>query len=157
MELGTDRLTTFLYLLMRDELPAGKVRRCIEQAMAAEAPVFSAPELQALATRYAFDLSGDVVDAGVIDESPAEEEHAPAQAIEAKSYGNSEVFVALGEEELSPAMLKFLDRFDDRIKASPHFMAAINEAAAAGRELDDETARLVGERVRELTAGGAHG
>ena len=44
-EAMTDRLVTFLYLLMRDELPTGKVEHLITEVEKAERPLFSAAYL----------------------------------------------------------------------------------------------------------------
>lgn len=50
-------LTTFLYLLMRDHVPTGKVREALDHALASHPPSrFSAPELEALAKRYAGEI-----------------------------------------------------------------------------------------------------
>lgn len=46
----------FLYVLMRDHLPTGTVKFLIDQAQRAGDPVYSAPELEQLAERYAAEL-----------------------------------------------------------------------------------------------------
>lgn len=53
--------------------------------------------------------------------------------------------------EISTEMAKFLDDFDDRLRRSPHFITAVNEAAENSLMLNKHTASLIGERVRELT------
>lgn len=54
----TPRLTEFLYRLMRDEVPTGVVRRLIDEVRGPEVGRnYSAPELEALARRYAADLA----------------------------------------------------------------------------------------------------
>lgn len=59
-------------------------------------------------------------------------------------------FVGPEGEGLSPAMIEWLDQFDDRIAGHPAFVAAVNELAEEGRELTPDAARLVAARVREL-------
>jgi hypothetical protein len=59
-----------------------------------------------------------------------------------------------GQEGLSETMRGFLDLFDDRLRRSPYFWPAVNEAAAAERRADEDTARLVADRIRELAEGG---
>lgn len=54
-----------------------------------------------------------------------------------------------------PHMGIFIEQFDDRLRSSEHFIPAMNEAAAAGRRADHETARMVADRVRELAEGGS--
>lgn len=49
-------LSVFLYLLMREHLPVATVKWMIDQAKLAGDPKFDAPELEALATRFAADL-----------------------------------------------------------------------------------------------------
>lgn len=51
-------------------------------------------------------------------------------------------------------MADWVDLFDDRLRRSPHFVAAVNEAAEGGRLANDDTARLVAERIRELSEAG---
>lgn len=103
------------------------------------------------------ELPADVVPMKLvpIDEpdEPAEEkdESQGVQAIVAGRHGSSDILLPLGAEEFDPRMAKWLDLFDDRLRMSAHFVTAVNEAADAGREANDETARLVAERVRELT------
>lgn len=53
-------------------------------------------------------------------------------------------------ELLSTAMVAWLDEFDDRIRRTVFFVAAVNEAAEAGLPLNHHTAQLVAARVREL-------
>jgi hypothetical protein len=94
----------------------------------------------------------DVVDAEVEDDEPAEEK-APVtvQRLGTSTHGGRPVFVTAGGEALSPEMVAWLDRFDDRIRMSPHFVAAVNEAADNELPLlDDRTAQVVGQRAREL-------
>lgn len=56
--------------------------------------------------------------------------------------------------DLGLGMIEWLDEFDDRLRMSPHFVTAVNEAADAGLILNDsESLRIVGDRVRELAAG----
>lgn len=74
---------------------------------------------------------------------PADGEDTPAGFVEAVPEG----------AEPSESMRGFLDLFDDRIRRSPHFWPAVNEAAAAERRADDDTARIVADRVRELAEG----
>jgi hypothetical protein len=153
-ELPEDALVTFLYLLMRDLLPVGKVRRLIDEACSAEHPTFSAPELHGLAARYAMDLgAADVVDAEV-EEAPEEEEGAPlVQHIVGATGGRLLVGTPDGElagADFTPEMKAFLDLFDDRISRLPSFVAAVNEAAAHGAYANDETAKVVADRAREL-------
>jgi hypothetical protein len=151
-ELPRDALTTFLYLLMRDLVPTGKVRRLIDEAMSAEHPTFSAPELHALAARYAMDLgSANVVDAEV-EEAPEEEKPfgaAPVQRIRSISNG-----ILMREEEgadLAPEMREFLGEFDDRISRLPTFVEAVNRAADEELSLGDyETVRWVADLARQL-------
>lgn len=53
-----ERLKLFLYLLMRDHLPTGKVGSLLSELRDVEEVYFSAPELEALAERYAKVLGG---------------------------------------------------------------------------------------------------
>ena len=63
-----------------------------------------------------------------------------------------DVFLLADGSELTPAMLEWLDEFDDRIRLSPHFTDAVNEAAEAGLTLNSNaTAQMVADRVGELT------
>lgn len=47
-------------------------------------------------------------------------------------------------------MAEWVDLFDDRLRNSPHFVTAVNEAVEEGRPADQDTARMVADRVREL-------
>lgn len=108
------------------------------------------------------DGRADIPDRGVrlrIVEEPlepveADVEEPPAASalvgIEVHDHQGHEVFTAPDGEELSPQMDEWLDSFDPRVKLSPHFVQAVNEAAAAGRDADGVTAVLVYDRVREL-------
>lgn len=53
-------------------------------------------------------------------------------------------------EGLSSEMIEWIDLFDDRLRESPFFVEAVNEAADAGCVLGEDTARVVAARIREL-------
>lgn len=53
MAVVSERLKLFLYLLMRDHLPTGKVASLLSDLGDVEEVYFTAPELEALAERYA--------------------------------------------------------------------------------------------------------
>lgn len=140
-----DRLTVFLYLLMRDELPTGTVASLVERAQMVD-PVVSAGELAALAERYATHLRGALVE----DDEEGDDEEGD-EGFRIQRVENQDGFVMLEENiETPPEMQKWLDLFDDRISGSSHFVRAVNEAAAAGMFADEVSARLVGQRVAEL-------
>jgi hypothetical protein len=61
-----------------------------------------------------------------------------------------EWFVTEDGTSMSGAMVAFLDLFDDRLRSLPTFIEAIREAADAGRLADEDTARIVAARAREL-------
>jgi hypothetical protein len=85
-------------------------------------------------------------------EAPAEPEPEPGllQAIEAAEFGSAGIFVPVTWDEFTPEMAAFFDLFDDRLKMSPHFVTAVNEAERAGRRIEHETAELIAARVAEL-------
>lgn len=83
------------------------------------------------------------------DELPAEP---LVQPLVVREFGNSPVFVADGEEDLSPAMHEFIEAFDERFRLSPHFVAAVNEAAGSEMAINVHTVEVVGDRIRELEA-----
>lgn len=91
---------------------------------------------------------------------PIEEPEAPADddeqeeplgvvAVEEQQFGNAPLLVPAVGGAFTPEMIAWLDEFDDRLRG-PMFVRAVNEAAAADRALDGDTARLVGARVQEL-------
>lgn len=106
-----------------------------------------------------------------LDEEPEPEHEEPEpdamQRIEAGTLGNAPTLRPLLSEreieegrdpdtaEFAPAMLRWLDEFDDRLRMSPHFVEAVNEAADAGLVLNEDTARIVASRVHELAEAAA--
>lgn len=81
---------------------------------------------------------------------PDPESEQAVQAIDVEVFGSAEILRPLGAEKFDPRMHAWLDLFDDRLRGSKHFPAAVNEAADAGRIVSGDTARLVGQRVREM-------
>lgn len=87
------------------------------------------------------------------DDAPEEpDEPDTLQTLMAGSFGNAATLEPRDADELSPAMAEWLDRFDDRLRMSPRFVDAVNEAADADRVANEDTARMVAARVRELEA-----
>lgn len=146
-----DRLTAFLYLMMRDHVPTGTVKQTIEQIASDDELVLSAPELQQLAERYSAPLrvglgasaGGEEEDERIVGEG----EDGRVQTIELRDGD----LTPLSSEGFTPEMVEWLDKFDDRIEGSPHFVQAVNEAAANEMIADDVSARIVAQRVQELT------
>lgn len=149
LDLPRDALTTFLYLLMRDVVPTGRVRRLVNDACAAESPSYSAPELHALAARYAMELgAADVVDAEVAE--PGDGEAGPAVVQRIRSITNG---ILMPEEEggdFTSEMKAFLAMFDDRLSRLPTFVDAVNLAAEHGALADEQTARDVAHTARAM-------
>lgn len=82
------------------------------------------------------------------DVEPEDEEPAPVESITKDADG---VFVlARDGGPVGAGMAEWLDRFDDRVRALDEFEEAVDEAAAAGLPLDEDTALKVGRRAREL-------
>lgn len=67
------------------------------------------------------------------------------------------VFLPAEAEMFSEAMLAFLELFDDRLRLSPHFTRAVNEAAEYKVPATEGGARVVAARVEELTQLDAQG
>lgn len=143
--MAVDRLTAFLYLVMRDELPTGRVKSLIEQVQLHDEFVPTAPELAALADRYAAHLRGALV--------PEEDDGGAGDEEEGRlvriARRDGELWPEEGNDFETP-MLEWLDQFDDRLTESPHFVAAVNEAALSEMAADEVSARLVAQRVQEL-------
>lgn len=148
--MAAEKTVGFVYLLLRDHLPAGVVQRLVGESQMADSIEYTS-ELGALAYRFADLLEEDESSAAEKAKTDGDERAAGLlQAIEAGDDGG---YNTVGEEEfISDEMVDWLDLFDDRLRSSPYFVAAVNEAAAAGRETDEETGVLVGERVREMKA-----
>jgi hypothetical protein len=139
-----DRLTAFLYLLMRDHLPTGAVKAVAERVIVDEEFTMSAPELAALAERYASGLLGEPAPAA--DDDEGEQERVRVVQAHEGVFLDEE-----GDEFPAGApMLAWLDLFDDRIRAQETFVAAVNEAAENSLPLTEDTARIVAARAREL-------
>lgn len=142
-----ENVRLFLYLLMRDVVPTGKVAKLLDDTRGVDVSVYSSPELAALANRYAGVLLDDIVDAEIMDE-----EESPIEAVERHENtpaGGLRLTAADGGE-LSGAMLEFLDRFDERIIRQPFFIAAVNEAAAMGVIMSEDSAQAVYHRAQEM-------
>jgi hypothetical protein len=142
------RLTAFLYLLMRDHVPTGAVFRLAERAGSKSEPVaFSAPELAALAGRYARLIAGEP-SAPVEPESPEAEEVVQ----EMTSLGNARL-MAVGpggaSVDVSEGMREWLELFSDRYTSSPFFVEEVNWAAEGGMVANENTAREVAARIIE--------
>jgi hypothetical protein len=147
--MAAEKTTAFVYLLLRDHLPAGVVTRLVGEAQMSATIEYGNTELGALAYRLADLLEDD--DAAA--KQPAGDDERTAGVLQAIEVGDDGGYNTVAEEEfISDEMVDWLDLFDDRLRQSPHFVAAVNEAAAAGRETDEETAALVADRVRELKA-----
>lgn len=74
-----DRLTRFLYLLMRDHLPTGVIAKLIEQINETgdREVIFSNKQLEAMASSYAvelIDVEAVTREMKIADESPHEHE-----------------------------------------------------------------------------------
>lgn len=145
-----DRVEALLYLLMRDVVPAGKLRTVIGELATAEVENFepSSPELGELAKRYARLLRGEP-EAPEDDEVPRVE---PIKLEMPRKQDGPVVVLALDDaHEVSQQMLDWLAGFDRRVHVLLGFADAVNEAAAAGRALDEETRQLVFQRAKEIT------
>jgi hypothetical protein len=118
------------------------LRRLAMQFEAGDVPEGAAMELQLVPVIY------EEVDLDV--EVPAPAETRGVQAIDAGTFGARGVLKPWGAEEFGPEMVKWLDLFDDRIRAAQEFVNAVNEAAEAGRPADETTARMVAERIGEM-------
>jgi hypothetical protein len=142
-----DPLTAFLYLLMRDHVPTGTVKQLVAEVSSDEGFDLSAPELAALAERYSAPLR-DVIDAGVVEDDD-EEEREPRVGI---VIAQGDVLLDEEGDEFEPShpMASWLDLFDDRIRTLPTFVQAVNEAAENDRPANEDTARIVAARAREL-------
>lgn len=146
--MAAEKTVAFVYLLLRDHLPAGVVQRLVGESQMADSIEYTS-ELGALAYRFA-DLLED--ESGAVEKVAGDDE-GPAGVLQAIEVGGDGGYNTVGENEfISDEMVDWLDLFDDRLKGSPHFVAAVNEAAAAGRYTDEETAQLVGARVKEMQA-----
>lgn len=144
-----DRLTAFLYLLMRDHLPSGTVRGLLDRVSGDEFEM-SAPEMEALALRYSMPLRAAFGDAEEDEPSGTREPDDTIQQIEMRD-GDLVPVSAPDATFFHAHMVAWLDRFDDRLASSPHFVQAVNEAAANEMVTDEVAARLVAQRVAELS------
>jgi hypothetical protein len=140
-----ERLTAFLYLLMRDEVPTGAVAEFVNRAAGVDGPSFDAPELAALAGRYAGTL---LAPWGGAERDEEEGEVGRVRIVQP----HGDLFVDEEGDEFGPGdpMLAFFDLFDDRIRSLPTFADAVNEAAENDRPVNEDTARIVAARAREL-------
>lgn len=93
----------------------------------------------------------------VVPDAPEEEvvepERDPLLVMPVKlgSYGTSDaVLLPRDVDEFTPAMLEFLGLFDDRLRMSPHFVQAVNEAADEPWLTGRDAARWVQSRVYDL-------
>lgn len=154
-----ERVAALLLTLVREELPADRVREMALRARAIDARDFEAnAELSAWAYREAFYLlDGTEPDEDPDPEAADDGEAAPVQALDAAKFAASRQLAPIGGDVLAETMAEWLDLFDDRISGDPHFAAAVNEAAEAGRPTTEETAKLVADRVRELAAASERG
>lgn len=84
--------------------------------------------------------------------TPAEPEPEPGmlQPIEEAEFGSAGIFTPAVEGEFTPEMAAFFELFDDRLKMSPHFATAVNEAERSGLPIGHETAAWIAGRVVEL-------
>lgn len=141
-----DRLTAFLYVLMRDHVPSGTVKSLLNDVAGDEFDL-SAPELEALALRYSMPLRVPAADENDEEFVTGEGADGHVQQIERDQQG---VLQPVEGDGFSPEMGAWLDMFDDRIEGSPHFVEAVNEAAANEMVADEVAGRLVAQRVHEL-------
>lgn len=143
-----DRLTAFLYLLMREHVPTGTVKALVDRVANDEELTLTAGELEALALRYSLPLRV-MPDGGEEDAErvTGDGEEGRVQQIERDDQGVLQPVVGDG---FSREMMLWLDEFDDRLTSSPQFVQAVNEAAASEMVADDVSARLVAQRTKEL-------
>lgn len=139
-----DPLVAFLYELMAEHVAPQRVAWIVRNAN--DGMAFRIPELHALAARFASELTPGPVEAEVV-EAP---EEAP-EVVQAIFAGSNGMLIREPEgEDFSPAMRAWLDLFDDRVKMLPTFVEAVNFAASFGWPADEESARDVASKAREL-------
>lgn len=112
-------LTVFLYVLMRDHLPTGTVRWLIEQSQRDGDPAFSAPELEALAKRYADEL--------LMAPPRKSDEQLRTEATVSEALGSNGTSPAPGDEEKEDEADE-----EDEEEAEPERLALRRRNAAKG-------------------------
>lgn len=96
-----------------------------------------------------------VVEEEELPGKPADDDEQDVQNPVRAIGGDHEMFVEQiegGTSLVQEDMGAFIDLFDDRFKRSPYFVEAVNEAAEQGFSMDEETAKVVASRIRELKA-----
>lgn len=93
-----------------------------------------------------------------VDGTKADEpEPEPAVVVKLKEagLGSSKILLPMDDDVFSTEMAGFLGMFDDRLRMSPFFVTAVNEAA--GMPISEHMAGLVRDRVYEIRDGGSGG
>lgn len=121
------------------ELLTAQARTLDDQADAIEAGDLDPPEMPVRLQVVPVD-----------DVAKQQPEPGAVEQVEESTFGSSQILVPADGGEFSKEMAGFLGMFDDRLRMSPHFPTAINEAAAAGHRISEHTAGLVRDRVYEL-------
>lgn len=158
--MSAGNVSAFIYELMREELPVERVRALVARATDPDAGGHVIPELSELADRFTVRLlappEGAVSEpAGDDDREDDDDVLCPITEEVERDEGGVDRWsggFTLGDgRPLPPAMAEFVERFDERL-LGPAFVTAVNEAAAHGMGMDDDTARLIADRVREVRA-----
>lgn len=95
-----------------------------------------------------------VVREEAVEEEP-EEPEGPGPVFELTKDSDDRFVLTRDGQPPDQAQLEWLDLFDDRIRGQAQFLAAVNEAAERELPLDEDTARLVAARTRELAEAAA--
>jgi len=152
-----------------DERIDASARAVLAGALRMQATTLRTQADLAVSMARTLDAQADAIEAGreplptspvrmvVVPEEPEEDvepERNPLLVMPVKlgSYGTVDgVLLPRDGDEFTPAMVEFLGLFDDRLRMSPYFVQAINEAADEVWWAGSDAARWVQQRVYALT------